>query len=77
MLRMEIDPSLPPEIEVGQILQQSSNLSYKLLEGLSVIETQALDNEKVPATPEAQAGILTVISLQLSPQLWTRTMAAR
>ncbi|MGB6249595.1 MAG: Ig domain-containing protein [Terriglobales bacterium] len=62
MLRMEIDPSLPPEIEVGQILQQSSNLSYKSLEGLSVIETQALDNEKVPATPEAQAGILTVTS---------------
>ena len=62
MLRMEIDPSLPPEIHIGQILQQSSNLSYQSLEGLSVIETQALDNEKVPATPEAQAGILTVTS---------------
>ncbi|MGO9455138.1 MAG: putative Ig domain-containing protein [Candidatus Binataceae bacterium] len=62
MLRMEIDPSLPPEIEVGQILQQSSNLSYQSLEGLSVIETQALDNQKVPATPEAQAGIFTVTS---------------
>jgi hypothetical protein len=62
MLRMEIDPSLPPEIHIGQILQQSSNLSYQSLEGLSVIETQAIDNEKVPATPEAQAGILTVTS---------------
>jgi len=60
MLRMEIDPSTHPEIQVGQILQQSSNLTYKSLEGLSVIEIQGLDIQNSPATPEVQAGILTI-----------------
>ena len=60
MLRMEIDPSSSPEIQVGQILQQSSNLTYKSLEGLSVIEIQGLDIQNSPATPEVQAGILTI-----------------
>jgi hypothetical protein len=62
MLRMEIDPSTPPEIHVGQILRQSGNPIANWLEGLSVLETQGLDTGNSPATPEAQAGILTVTS---------------
>jgi large repetitive protein len=60
MLRMEIDPSTPPEIHVGQILQQSGIPSATWLQGLSAVEIQGLDDGNSPATPEAQVGILTV-----------------
>jgi hypothetical protein len=40
----------------GQVLQQSGTFTDASLNGVSIVETQALDTSNTPATPDAQVG---------------------
>jgi len=43
----------------GQILQQSGTFTAASLDAVGVLETQGLDTNNSPATPDAQAGFFT------------------
>lgn len=53
------DGSVNDPLVVGQVLQQSGTFTDASLNGISVIEIEALDNNNSPATGDASAGLLT------------------
>jgi hypothetical protein len=57
LLVMSDDASNP--LIDGQVLQQSGTFTDASLNGVGIVESQALDNNNSPATPDAQVGFLT------------------
>ncbi|MGD0416478.1 MAG: putative Ig domain-containing protein [Terriglobales bacterium] len=62
LLMMAVDTETPPTIQAGQVLLQSGTFADASLDGVSVMGFEDLDMGNTPATPEAQAGLITVTS---------------
>ena len=60
LLMMAVDTETPPAIQAGQVLLQSGTFADASLDGVSVMGFEDLDMGNAPATPEAQAGLITV-----------------
>jgi hypothetical protein len=59
MLFMDDDIIDAGPLSTGRALQQSGTFTDASLTGVSVVESQALDPNNTPSTPDAQAGFLT------------------
>ena len=70
LLMMAVDTEIPPMIQAGQVLQQTGTFTDQSLDGISVMGFEDLDIGNTPATPEAQAGFITVTT----PGSFTATM---